>query len=375
MIYKPILKLRYIEYILRYIYMKLKKQVFSKPFNIVYETKYPNLVIGPGTYENKEDAIDNSPQKWIKNDVLKIEKNRSKQLFAYKNYSKMDARVPSKDIEEIQHLIKADKETEIEINVDSKKINLTEKISGINNKGMVLENIKIVDNIKIPKPIDKLTSDTQLKAKDAIIEYYNKTEDVYKIEQLLSMGLLGLKKDRIFVPTRWSITSIDDVLGKEIFLKIKNNKTIDRIKMHKYDFYENTFYVIFLPLAWGFEMIEIVNKEVVSYDFEINEPKKDYAYQVTGAYYAARLMALNHLQEIGVCARVIVLRDINQSYTSKGVWVIREAVREAIKKEEIVFEDVNKLIPYISDTLCFRWIMQKSEILKQIKYQKRIFDF
>lgn len=355
--------------------MKLKKQVFSKPFNIVYETKYPNLVIGPGTYENKEDAIDNCPQKWIKNDVLKIEKNRSKQLFAYKNYSKMDARVPSKDIEEIQHLIKADKETEIEINVNSKMINLTEKISGINNKGMILENIKIVDNIKVPKPIDKLTNDTQLKAKDAIIEYYDKTEDVYKIEQLLSMGLLGLKKDRIFVPTRWSITSIDDILGKEIFLKIKNNKPTDKIKMHRHDFYENTFYIIFLPLSWGFEMIEVVNKEMVSYDFEINEPKKEYAYQVTGAYYAARLMALKHLQETGTCARVIVIRDIKPSYASKGVWVIREAIREAITKEEIIFEDIHKLISFFSEQVDLKWIMQKSEILKQIKYQKRIFDF
>lgn len=355
--------------------MKLKKQVFSKPFNIVYETKYPNLVIGPGTYENKEDAINNSPDKWIKTDISKIERNRQKQVFVFKNYSKMDARVPSKDIEEIQHLIKSEKETEVEINVDSKKINLYEKISGINNKGMILEKIKIVDNVKISKPVDKITNDTQLKAKDAIIEYYDKTEDVYKIEQLLSMGLLGLKKDRIFVPTRWSITSIDDILGKEIFLKIKNNITIDSIKMYKYEFYENTFYVIMLPFSWGFEMIEVVNNEMVSYDFEINDPKKEYAYQVTGAYYAARLMVLNHLQEMGKCARVIVLRDIKPSYSSKGVWVIREGVREALKKNTIMFEDINQVINFISEKLNFKWILQKSEILKQIKYQRRIFDF
>lgn len=355
--------------------MSIKKQVFSKPFNIVYETRYPELFIGPGTFEKKEDAIGNEPNKWINNKTTEIENLRRKQIFAFKNYSKIDAKNPSKDIEEIQNLIKSEKETEVEIDVSTKKIDLREKISGVDNKAVNLEKIKIIDNIKVSRQVDKITSDKQMKAKDAIIEYFQKTEDVYKIEQLLSMGLLGLKKDRIFVPTRWSITSIDDILGKNLFLEIKNNKIIDRIKMHKYEFYGNKFYAIFLPYSWGFEMQEIVNKELVSYDFEINEPKKEYAYQVTGAYYAARLIVLQYLKEKGVCSRIIILRDIDNKYTSKGVWVIRESIREALKEEEIVFEDINKLIFYIEKILGYPWVLQKSEILKQIKFQKRLFDF
>ncbi len=355
--------------------MKLKKQVYSKPFNLVYESSYPNLIIGPGTYDNINDAKENNPKTWISTNTNKIEKNRSKQVFAYKNYSKNEAKNPSKDLQEIQHLIKADKETELEIDVLSKKINLTEKISGINNKGMTLEKIKIIDNIKISKPVDKITNDTQVKSKDAIIEYYDKTKDPYKIEQLLSMGLLGLTKDRIFVPTRWSITCIDDTLGKNIFPKIENNPIIDSFRMYKFKFYTNTFYVILMPYSWGFEMIEYVNCESIAIDFELNHPKKEYAYQITGAYYAARLMVFDYLDKIQKCARVLVLCDINPTYTSKGVWVVREAVKEALKGDKIHFENLNDLIKFITQDLKLTWILNKSEILKQIKFQKRLFDF
>jgi DNA repair protein NreA len=355
--------------------MKNKKQAYSKPYNIVFEANYPNLIIGPGIYENKEDTLYNNPKDWIGKEIKIIEENRNKQMFTYKNYSKHDVRNKNRDIEEIQNLIKSSKETEIEISLSSKSINLSEKITGVNNKGILLEKIKIVDNIKVEKSIDKITSDSQIKAKDAILELYDKTNEVYKIEQLLSMGLLGLKKNRIFVPTRWSITTIDDTIGKELFLKIKTNKIIDTYKMYKFEFYENKFFIFLLPYSWGFEMIELVNNNIISYDFEINSPKKEYAYQVTGAYYAARLIILNHLKEIGFCARVIVLRDILPKHSSKGVWVIRESIKEALKLPVINFNNLDEIIKYIKEDLKYTSIMQKSEILKQIKFQKRIFDF
>ena len=355
--------------------MSIKKQAYSKPYNIVYENTYPNLMIGPGIFNDKKEAFSNTPEKWIKSEISEVEKNRQKQIFAVKNYSKIDAVKNKSEITELQNLIKSDKETEVEINYNIKKLNINEKITGINNKALELEKIKIIDNIKVSRTVDKITGDTQIKAKDAIVEYYNKTNDVYKIEQLLSIGLLGLKKNRIFVPTRWSITSIDDILGKEFFKEVENNQTIDRFKMHKYTFYSNTFYVIFMPYSWSFEMFEYVNGNLIAQDYEINTPKKEYANQITGAYYAAREVVLEHLKKINKKASVIVLRDIDEKYNSKGVWVIREAIKESLEKEEIIFEDLNQVIEYIKEKLKLKWILQKSEILKGLKFQKRIFDF
>ncbi len=355
--------------------MKIKKQAFSKPFNIVFEDKYPNLLIGPGIFDKKEDVIENNPKKWILKDIKNIEENRKKQTFAYKNYSKKDAIMPNKNIQEIQWLVKSKKETEIEVDLNTKKININDKIIGLNNKGNILENIKITENIKVIKPIDKITSDSQIKAKDAMIELYEKTKDVYKIEQLLSIGLLGLKKDRLFVPTRWSITSVDDILGKSLFENIKNYSIIDEYKLFYYKFYDNEFYVFFMPYFWGFEMIEIKDNLVIGQDNEINNLKKEYANSVMGAYYAARLIVLEKLKELNKSARIVIIRNIDKNYNSKGVWVIREALREALKNEIKTFNNIEEMISFILNEINFKEILQKSEILKQIKSQKRLCDF
>jgi hypothetical protein len=37
----------------------------------------------------------------------------------------------------------------------------------------------------------------------------------------LSIGVLGLKKDKKLVPTRWAITATDDILAKKLLEKVK----------------------------------------------------------------------------------------------------------------------------------------------------------
>ena len=103
-------------------------------------------------------------------------------------------------------LSQSEKTTEIEVGLDEKKSKLVnENYSGINNFSYNLEDLKIIDNVKIPQSIDKVVNDTDLKAKEGILQLNNKLNDVYKIEQILSMGLLGIGKNRVLVPTRWAI--------------------------------------------------------------------------------------------------------------------------------------------------------------------------
>lgn len=353
--------------------MVQKKQVFSKPFNLVIEKKYPSLLIGPGIFEKKEDVILNDPKKWIFEKKYKIENIRRKQIFAYKDYLKKEATFKKKEIEDIQWLVKSKKETELEINLNKKQNYLKDSIIGLNNKANNFEKIKIVENIKVEKYIDKITSDSQLKANEAIIELYKKTKDVYKIEQLLSMGLLGLKKNRVFVPTRWSITSIDEALAKNDFNEIKNSPKIDSIKFFKYTFYDNIFYIFLIPGPWKFEMIETIEKQIVSQDFEFNNLRKDYAYNVTGAYYAARQVVLEKLKKINRSACVLIVREISKDYKSKGVWVIRESVFNAFEKENNL-SDILEIINFLEKEKLSE-IVKRSEILKNIRFQKSIFDF
>lgn len=354
-----------------------KKQFYSKPFNLVYEKDYPNLFIGPGVFSEYGLAKEHSPNLWIKKNINDVEKYRSKQIFSFKSVHKEDTRHPNKELLELQLLAQSYKTAELELGLEKSPKLVKENISGVNNFSYELENIKIIDNIKIPKIIDKVVTDTDLKAREGIIDLNKKLNDVYKIEQILSSGLLGQERKRILVPTKWAITSVDDIVSKDIINNILANSTIDKYLVFFQEYYNNKFYILLIPRYWGFEQIEEQNN-LFCKDYEINEPRKTYATSVTGGYYASRLEVSKYLQKIKRQATTIIFREINENYSSKGVWVIREAIKTALEKTPFVFDDLNSALNFI-DSLGIKngisYWSEKSEILKEIKCQKRLCDF
>lgn len=355
-----------------------KKQVFSKPFNLVYENNYPDLLVGPGFFQEQDIAGNSDPKQWIKKKPEEIESQRAKQVFSFKSFKKTDATKFDKNLFEIQLLSQAEKTTEIEVGLEEKKSKMIkEKYSGVNNFAYGFDDIRIIDNVKVPQNIDKVVSDGDLKAKDGILNLNEKLNDVYKIEQILSMGLLGISKNRVLVPTRWAITSTDDIISKDLIENsLLDYPTIDKYEVFSFMFYQNIFYVLFVPRIWGFEQIEIQG-ETVCEDFEINGPRKKYASSVTGGYYAARIEVSKYLARKKRQASVIVFRDISPSYQSKGVWVIRETVKEALTKEPYVFDSLESAMSFINQHIrngASYWL-NHSQLYKEIKTQKKITDF
>jgi len=355
------------------------KHVFSRPFNLVYEKDYPNLLLGPGIYTDYLNAKYSTPKEWIKSDIKKIDENRKQQIFSFEKYTKEDAILPNKELSEMQLITQSIKTTELEITLGNGERKVIDGTTGINNSFFDIENLRIVENIQVPKTIDKIVSDTSLSATNGIVSLYKRLDDVYKIEQLLSVGLLGNKNKRSLVPTRWAITAVDDTVSKNIIEDLKRNQTIDKYELYYFEFYKNKFYVIVMPLPWSFEMIESNGTNWFSIDFEHYEGRHDYASSVTGAYYAARLEIAKKLNERKRSGRILVLRDIDPSYQSKGVWVIREAIAEAMQKKPLVFDTIELVLNYIDHEFKIRgeikyWADQ-STILKENKTQKRLFEF
>jgi DNA repair protein NreA len=356
----------------------MKKTVYSKPFNLVYDYNYPNLLVGPGFYSNYYSAKQSTPKEWIKNKNLSNICNfRQKQEFTLKKYNKNDTKKGNKYLEEIQLLTQSIKTTEIEIDF-YKKINIIkDNISGINNFSYKLEKFKIYNNITVPRNIDKIVNDCDLKAKDGVISLYSKTKDIYKTQQLLSIGLLGVKKDRTLVPTRWAITSCDDINSKYLISeKIKYYSKIDCFKIFNYSIYKNQFVILFIPDNWGFEVIE---KQGDNYniDYELNNPKKKYARFVCGGYYSTRLEITNYLEHIKKQAKIIIFRYIEKDYNSIGVWVIREAIKESLLQKPIIFNNLEDSLNYIQSN--FKKVniefIKKSNIIKELKIQRKITSF
>ena len=357
--------------------MTTKKQVFSKPFNLVYENNYPDLLVGPGFFSESNIATTSDPKEWVKKNPKDIEKERAKQVFSFKSFKKTDAIKFDKSLFEIQLLSQTENTSEIEIDIDNKAKLIKENYSGVNNFSYEFSDIKIVDNLKIPTIVDKTVNDGDLKAKEGILQLHHKLEDVYKVEQILSLGLLGITKNRVLVPTRWAITSTDDIISKDLIEnKLLDYPTIDKYEVFTFSFYQNTFFMLFVPRIWGFEQIEIQG-ETVCEDFEINGAKKTYASSVTGGYYASRIEIAKYLNNRKRQASVIIFRDISPEYRSKGVWVIREAVKVALTKKPICFETLEDAKNYINQNIASginKWI-DHSNLYKEIKYQKRLFDF
>jgi len=357
----------------------MKKEAYSRPFNLVVENKYPNLLIGPGFYKTFSSAKKSDPKNWGQKKIEEVDSQRKTQEFAFREFDKKEAINPKRELGDIQWITQSVKTTEFEIEVNSNKNKtIIDSVTGIKNNSFTLNNLKITKNIKVPKVIDKVTNDISLLARDGILELYSKSEDVYKIEQLLSIGLLGIKRNRVFVPTRWAVTSVDDIVGKDIINNLRLNQTIDSFELFNFSFLKNKFYIILLPYSWGFEMIENQNSSF-TVDYEIGIPKKEYAKNVTGAYYAARLEVAKYFKlkkRQGMC---IVFRDIDFDYYSRGVWVIREAIKLALKNKPINFESQEELFTYLDNILKIKntskYWKEQSNLIKNIKNQKRIFEF
>lgn len=73
---------------------------------------------------------------------------------------------------------------------------------------------------------------------------------------MLSIGLLGIKKQRKLVPTEWSITAIDDILGRAIHKEILNHSWINKFLVFGHKALANNIQILLFPSSWMFEAQE-----------------------------------------------------------------------------------------------------------------------
>ncbi len=84
-----------------------------------------------------------------------------------------------------------------------------------NGPSAPLVSVRLAENPSVSLRVEKVVGDTDFRAAEAIPELFFGGVRQSQITKLLSVGLLGVKKHRRLVPTEWSITAVDDILGKE----------------------------------------------------------------------------------------------------------------------------------------------------------------
>jgi len=243
-----------------------------------------------------------------------------------------------------------------------------------------LEKMKVIDNPKVNPSVDRVTSDTDLGAVGACSELHRSGIDVYQISHLLSGGLIGRR--RKVVPTRWSITAVDDSVSTALKQRIARYTPIDHIRVFSHELYANRIVVILMPGDWRYEMIErwearsLWSGESDSITVDREGMKKKGYSPISGAYYSARLAVAEYLEATRQCARVIVIRSVSADYWAPlGTWVIREAARGAMKQPGIACETVGEAIRLVGLASGFQGWEGYSTLLPEIRTQRTLFDY
>jgi hypothetical protein len=358
--------------------------------------KYPLVNVGIlSPLEKEEDAwVYDDAKYWANNnfqitDVLRLRDNLLNSRFQSQVH---DSRSSKKFVELAQEIAIASKPVDVEIEL-KRKLSFgrsRDKVLTPNGMHAPLKQAKITGNVKVHQKVDKVIND-EIKSSEGMQILYKSNFSEYVLSKILSVGVLGLKKNKRLVPTRWSITATDDTIGKQLLKKIRDYPIIENYGLFLGEFLGNCYLILLLPEVWSYELFELYQPgsswnssgEVkASTDYESFSGRKEYAFATAGGYYASRLPIIEYLNSIKRQASVLAIRIETPSYwAALGVWVVRESVRKAIAHGFMKFRDLPEIlastrqIGKIKFAFDVESIYNKSKLLNQIKTQKKLSDF
>ncbi len=209
-----------------------------------------------------------------------------------------------------------------------------------------------VGNVKWEQKLEKVYHDTDMKAQDAVLDSYKKGVLISQIQKAFSIGTMGINRNRKLVPTRWSITAVDDIIGKDLVQDIKQNQLINEYRVYEFKAFNNYFAILMTPTLWQYEWTEAFinltdNRVAIFSDFESHSGKKEYS-SVGGCFYSVRLAVAEKLKEEKRQSGALVFREAYPGYVPLGVWLCRELTRTALKQKPQLFDSLNSALNYIS---------------------------
>jgi len=211
------------------------------------------------------------------------------------------------------------------------------------------------------------------------------------LTRTFTIGNLGMKKDRKLVPTRWSITAVDETIGKKLHEEVLDLQQMGEHMVFFGSYIGNYYLILLVPDVWSYELFEtympkaswnVSDKIDYMTDFEPYVGRKNYASNCTGGYYSVRLAALEKLKLIKRQASVLAIRIITGEYSAPlGVWVTREAARKSLSEKPLRFGSLELMINY-TKAMCKKkfgfdidGILGKSKLLKNVKQQSKLHSF
>lgn len=371
-------------------YISNKKEIYgASPTDIfIGRYGYPKVFAGPMVPPRLGDtSILASPESWRSmsiSDIFNMRFSLVRGMFTTDVRGKENGR----EIEKIRELAMSTNSVYSEVNF-SKSLYTTPELGesvepfGLSGKISRFD----ITNTKADNRIEDKYLDTDATATDSIIELYDKGVPVSKVSRAFSAGLFGIEAKRRLVPTRWSITAVDDTISKQKVEEIKGYDEIDHIEVYYNVSLDNRWMVIFIPGRWSYESIEAwypntawnenPNEVSIFSSSEGYNGRKGYA-EIGGCYYAARLAVTEKLRNLRRQGRVLILREVHDGYVLPvGVWNVREHVRETLGQKPVIIDEATAIMRIISDKFDItpkEWL-RNSAILKSIFAQTQLSKF
>lgn len=353
----------------------------SPPSVFVGRVGYPKVRVAPSVATLEGDAsVYDAPEKWLQLGVEEVLKLRLGLLMG--NFY-LDARRPDSGGEVA--LVAASREP-VDVLVKFAKpprgFVLDPHAPPFGPSGPA-EKVRVLGNPKVPRPLERFLSGDSLRAEDAVWLLYESGLPVSMIQRVFSVGLLGRSPSRRFVPTRWSITAVDDAVSRRIIEEVKRYPTLDSYLFFERRYADNTFVAVVAPGPWSFEWIEAWfphttwnpgSRVEVEGDWEGFKGRSTYA-SLGGCYYSSRLAAAEYLRREKRQATVLVIREIYEGFFLPiGVWFVRENVRALFSSKPEKLGSLREVLERLgrSTRLPLSVWLSKSKILRDLLAQERL---
>ena len=185
-----------------------------------------------------------------------------------------------------------------------------------------------------------------------MLDLYRDCVPISRIQKAFSVGALRLKNQRRLVPTRWSITAVDSIVSQRLIGEaVKGKPSINEYRVYELGYLDNRLVILMMPSSWEYEWIEAWyqgtawNPESQSIamcgDSEGYKRRTTYS-TLGGCYYSVRLATAEHLAKEGRQAGVAALREVHPGFiTPLGVWINKESVREAFRRDHQKFNELS----------------------------------
>ena len=355
--------------------------------------KYPLMNVGilSPVFREENAWMYDAPKYWVQekfsiSDVLKLREGLVNSRVTQKA---KDVRFSNNFLNIARDIAIASKPVDVEIKLRS---NLSfnpnrDRVLMPSLLGAPLESAKITSNVSVNSCVEKVLSD-ELKAKDSLELLYRKNVDENALSKILSIGVLGLQKNKKLVPTRWSITATDDTISNSLLSEIKRLKEIEDFSLGFGEFLGNQYLILFFPGIFRFELFEFYypgsswnpsTEFKACTDYENFSGRKNYASQCAGGYYATRLGVAEYLKKINRQASVLVIRLETPSYwAGLGVWVVRESVRTSLDKGIMKFSRKEELLNSVIKVSQIKYgfnpevIYRRSKLLMELENQNNL---